>query len=314
MEYECRQPQKLEIESRVIDLLLDYRAATTVYTYPTVWRLRLLWSSRVWEPAQDVRLWDNAEGRAAGFALLWRRYRESPYVVLERVIHPTLATNALVDTMLTWAVQRAQAISTGQAAPLTLFTNRLPPVIHLDDPLEMHGFMPVAPNPEEYNVYLARALNTPLDEPSLPPGYTLRALQSVEELEAYAALSGFAAVNTEHRREMLASDEYCHLVIVDPNGDFAAYVECSFCRDEWARTGRRVGWIDYIETRPEQQRRGLGLAALLASLRRLREWGAGTAILITVNTNTPALKLYEAAGFTPITTPEMPAYTLNLGG
>jgi ribosomal protein S18 acetylase RimI-like enzyme len=312
MEYECRQPEKLEAESRVIDLLLDYRAATTVYAYPTVWRLRLLWSSRVWEPAQDVRLWEDATGRAIGFALLWRRRRESPYLALERAIHPSLMTDALADAMLAWAVGRAQAIADEQSASLTLFTNRLHPAIHLNDPLETYGFSPVAPDPEQYNVYMTRLLNTPFDEPSLPPDYTLRKLQSVEELEAYAALSSFAAVNTEHRRETLTSDEYCHLVVIDPSGNFVAYVECSFCRDEWTHTGQRIGWIDYIETRPEQQRRGLGLAALLAGLRQLREWGTETAMLITASTNTPALRLYETAGFAPIPTPETPGYILNV--
>jgi len=273
-----------------------------------VWRLRLLWSSRVWEPAQDVQIWEDDAGHAIGFALLWRRWRESPYLALERVIHPALATDALVDAMLAWVVQRAQAISAEQAAPLTLFANRLHPAIHLDDPLETHGFTPIPSNPEQYNVYLKRALDTPLDEPSLPLGYTLRALQSIEELEVYAALSSFTAVDAEHRRETLASDEYCHLVAVDPPGDFAAYVECSFCRDEWTRTGQRVGWIDYIETRPEQQRRGLGLAVLLAGLRQLREWGAETAMLITASTNTPALALYEASGFERLDMPEIPGY------
>jgi ribosomal protein S18 acetylase RimI-like enzyme len=301
-----------EDQPHVIDLLLDYRAATTVYAYPTAWRLRLLWSSRVWEPALDAQLWEDTNGRTIGFALLWRRYRESSYLTLERIIHPTLATNVLVDAMLAWAVQRAQTIATEQSAALTLFANRLHPAIHLDDPLEMYGFRPIVPNPEQVNVYLTHALDTPLDEPSLPSGYTLRTLQSVEELEAYAALSGFAAVNAEHRREMFASDGYCHLVATDPNGDFAAYSECSICRDEWERTGQRVGWIDYVETRPERQRRGLGRAVLLASLRRLREWGAETVILITVNTNTPALKLYEATGFTRMEVVETPGYQKNL--
>lgn len=312
MEHERRQPEELTIRSRVIDLLLDYRAATTVYAYPTVWRLRLLWSSRVWEPAQDVHLWEDDAGRATGFALLWRRYRESPYLALERVIHPTLATNALMDAMLDWAVERARAVSAEQAAPLTLYTNRLHAAIQLDDPLEMHGFSPVAPDPEQYNVYLKRALSTALDEPSLPSGHTLRTLRNIEELEAYAALSSFAVVNTEHRRETLASDECCHLVAVGPDGDFAAYVECSICRDEWTRTSQRVGWIDYIETRPEKQRQGLGLAVLLASLQQLCAWGADTAVLITTSTNTPALNLYKTAGFVQMEITEMPGYQMNL--
>jgi hypothetical protein len=106
----------LEDPPRVIDLLLDYRAATTVYTYPTVWRLRLLWSSRMWNPAEDARLWEDETGRVVGFALLWRRQRESPYLALEWVIHPTLATEALVDAMLAWAVARVQTITVEQAA------------------------------------------------------------------------------------------------------------------------------------------------------------------------------------------------------
>ncbi len=294
--------------ARVIDLLLDYRAATGVCLYPTVWRLRLLWSSRVWEPAQDARIWEDDDGRVSGFALLWRRRPDSPYLALERIVHPTQATAELVTMMLAWAVQRAQAIAAGQSAPLTLFANQLPSAAQRDPSLETYGFTAIAPNPEEHNVYLSHPMQAPLPEPALPPGYVLRPLAGESELEAYAAISGFAAVSAEHQRELLASDEYEHLVVVGPDGAFAAYCECSICRDEWARSGQRVGWIDYVETRPEQQRRGLGRAALLAGLRQVREWGAETAALITVNTNTPALKLYETVGFARMEISEVPGY------
>ncbi|MFQ5615754.1 MAG: GNAT family N-acetyltransferase [Anaerolineales bacterium] len=69
-----------------------------------------------------------------------------------------------------------------------------------------------------------------------------------------------------HQKELLESDEYCHLVVVNSNGEFAAYCECSICRAEWQITNQRMGWIDYVETRPEQKRQGLGRAALLAGL------------------------------------------------
>lgn len=299
--------------SRALDLLLDYRAATTVYAYPTVWRLRLLWSSRVWEPAQDVRLWADAAGRIIGFALLWRRRRESPYLALEWVLHPTLATDTLVDALLAWAVARAQAIAAEQSAPLTLYANALHLPLPFDAAFARHGFTPILPDPEQFNVYLTRPLQSPLPAPALPPGYSLRPLASVDELEAYAALSGFAAVDPEHRRELFASDEYAYRVVVGPDGEFAAYCEVSICREEWARSRRRVGWIDYVETRPEQQRRGLGRAVLLAGLRQLREWGAETALLITVNTNTPALGLYDATGFERMDVQEAPGYTLEFG-
>ncbi|HNT74882.1 MAG TPA: GNAT family N-acetyltransferase [Anaerolineae bacterium] len=298
----------LEDQARVIDLLLAYRAAATVYAYPTVWRLRLLWSSRVWEPVQDVRLWEDAAGRVIGFALLWRRRRESPYLALEWVIHPTLATEALVDAMLAWAVARVQTITVEQTASRTLYANALNLPLHFDAAFERHGFTPLPPDPEQFNVYLTRSLQTSLSEPALPPGYILRPLASVDELEAYAAMSGFAAVDPHHRRELFASDEYAYRVVVAPDGEFVAYCEVSICREEWARSGRRVGWIDYVETRPEQQRRGLGRAVLLAGLRQLQEWGAETAMLITVNTNAPALGLYDATGFVRMDVSEMPGY------
>ncbi len=298
----------LEDPPRVIDLLLDYRAATTVYTYPTVWRLRLLWSSRMWNPAEDARLWEDETGRVVGFALLWRRQRESPYLALEWVIHPTLATEALVDAMLAWAVARVQTITVEQAASRTLYANALNLPLHFDAAFERYGFKPLPADLEQYNVYLTRPLQMPLPEPALPSDYILRPLASVDELEAYAAISGFAAVDPHHRRELFASDEYAYRVIVAPDGEFAAYCEVSICREEWARSGRRVGWIDYVETRPEQQRRGLGRAVLLAGLRQLQEWGAEMALLITVSTNTPALALYDAAGFVRMDVPEMPGY------
>lgn len=41
----------------VADLLLAYRAATRIDVYPTIWRFRLLLTSRVWEPGYDTCVW-----------------------------------------------------------------------------------------------------------------------------------------------------------------------------------------------------------------------------------------------------------------
>jgi ribosomal protein S18 acetylase RimI-like enzyme len=60
----------------------------------------------------------------------------------------------------------------------------------------------------------------------------------------------------------------------------------------------RIGWIEYLGTREDQQRRGLGRAALLAGLGQLHAWGAQRAALITMPTNDPANALYAATGFT----------------
>ena len=157
-------------------------------------------------------------------------------------------------------------------------------------------------------MYLARSLQVDLPTPVLPPEYTIRPLRDMEELEAYQNLYSFAAVNPQHQRELLASGEYSHLVVVDLKGIFAAYCECSICRAEWPSGHERIGWIDYIGTRAEQQRQGLGKAILLAGLARLREWGADTAMLVTINTNTSAIHLYAKTGFERMVVSESPRY------
>jgi ribosomal protein S18 acetylase RimI-like enzyme len=149
-----------------------------------------------------------------------------------------------------------------------------------------------------HNVYFARSLQAALPESVLPEGYSARALRGEADIEPYQALYDFAPVTVEHRRELLSSDEYSHLVVVDPSGEFAAYCESSICRAEWQLSGQRIGWIDYIGTRPERQRQGLGRAALLAALHWLQAQGARTAMLATISTNVPATSLYTRAGFT----------------
>jgi ribosomal protein S18 acetylase RimI-like enzyme len=52
----------------------------------------------------------------------------------------------------------------------------------------------------------------------------------------------------------------------------------------------------------------LGRAILLASLNRLRAWGAYTAQLVTLSSNTPAVALYRSTGFTQLVIAEALVY------
>lgn len=177
-----------------------------------------------------------------------------------------------------------------------------------DDHLASHGFGPVTPDSEQYNVYFARSLHTAVPPSQLPDGYEIRPLQNPQDAAAYQALYGFAAVNPEHFQELLASEEYEHLVVVSPEGAFVAYCEYSICRAEWQQSGSKIGWIDYVGTSLEMRQMGLRKAILLACLSRLKAWGAESVRLVTVSTNTPAVRLYAGTGFTPIPVPEPARY------
>jgi ribosomal protein S18 acetylase RimI-like enzyme len=286
-------------QANLIDILLAYRMATGVQIYPTIWRTRLLLSSRVWDSAHDSRVWEDTSGQMLGFSMLWRRKREDTYLVLDRFVQPDLATDKLVEIMLAWGVQRVKLIAEEKKTAITLYAAQIAPTILPHDHFVSHGFSPVAPNPEQHNVYFARSLATAVPSSHLPNEYEIRPLQS-NEIQAFQTIYDFATVNPEHLQETLASDEYEHLVVINPEGALVAYCEFSICRAEWRRSGQKIGWIDYVGTIPEQQQKGLGKAVLLASLQRLQNWGAETVQLVTVNTNTPAIILYHATGFSPL--------------
>jgi ribosomal protein S18 acetylase RimI-like enzyme len=281
-------------QKRLIELWLAYRTASDVRMYPTIWRIRLLLTSRVWEPEKDSRVWQNASGQIIGFAMLWRRQPTSPYLVLDGFVHPLFATESLLSAMLQWGDQRAYDIVAEQKIPLTVYANGF---LHAGNLLDQFGFAPLPPNPDEHNVYFTRSLKNETLTFTIPSGYTLHRLQETDELESFQSLYGFAKVNPFHQKELLESEEYCHLVVVDPGGELVAYCECSICRAEWKITHQQIGWIDYIETRPEHQKQGLGRVATMAGLTQLQEWGADTAMLVTVNTNLPAVSLYNKTGF-----------------
>ena len=115
-------------------------------------------------------------------------------------------------------------------------------------------------------------------------------------------------VNPHHQQELIESDEYSHFVAENSTGELVAYCECSVCYAEWERTHQRVGWIDYVETRSAEQKKGLGQAILTSGLLHLQALGAETAMLITINSNSPAVGLYQKTGFSRVEVKEVFSY------
>jgi ribosomal protein S18 acetylase RimI-like enzyme len=291
-----------------MDFWLEYRAVSDVRMYPTLWRIRLLLTSRVWEQEKDAQLWENDSGQIVGFAMLWRRQPTSSYIVLEGFAHPNFAGDELLSAILTWGDLRADDIAKEQKIALAVYANGFSQYNFSDSLMKQCGYAILPPNSDEHNVYFAKSLQSEIPLPAIPSGYKIRRLQGAGDLESYQALYGFSKVNPLHQEELVESNEYCHLIAINPDGEFAAYCECSVCYAEWERTSQRIGWIDYVETKPEQQKKGLGRAILTAGLLQLQELGADTAMLITVNTNIPAVNLYDKTGFESVEIKEYPSY------
>ena len=295
-------------QQRLMDFWLDYRAASDVRAYPTIWRIRLLLSSRVWNQEKDTQIWENELGQIIGFAMLWSRQPASSYIVLDTFVHPKFASNGLLSEILNWGHLRVNEIAKEQETALTVYVTGFSRYDFSASLMKRHGYTLLSPNPDEYNVYFAKSLQNRISLSTVPPGYKIRKLQRTDNLESYQALYGFSKVNPLHQQELIESDEYSHLVVVNPDGEFVAYCECSVCYAEWHRTNQRIGWIDYVETKPEQQKKGLGQAILTAGLLHLQELGADIAMLVTINTNIPAVNLYNKTGFESVEVQEYPSY------
>jgi mycothiol synthase len=295
-------------QQRLIDFWLDYRAASDVRMYPTIWRIRLLLTSRVWKQEKDTQIWENELGQIIGFAMLWSRQPISSYIVLDNFVHPKFATDELFSAILKWGDLRANDITKGQEAALTVYVTGFSRYDFSARLLKQYGYTLLPPNPDGHNIYFAKPLQNRISLPPVPLGYKIRKLQGTDDLESYQALYGFSKVNPLHQIELIESKEYCHLAMVNPEGEFVAYCECSVCYAEWERTNQRIGWIDYVETKPEQQKKGLGRAILAAGLLELQKLGADTAMLVTINTNVPAVNLYDKTGFESVELIEYPSY------
>ena len=304
-------PYHPKAHTELEELWLAHRLASSIKVYPTIWRSRLLLSSRVWEPEHDTRIWLSAEGQISAFAMLWRRSQTSPFLVLDHCIHPEEVTEALFLAILQWGVQRARLIAKQQKTSLTLFARELGSVEsnHL---FENRGFKLHLTDDQDKNLYFVHSLKAEIIPQKLPTSFSIQQLQSSEDLETYKALYNFAEVDPHHLEEQLASEEYSHFVIANPEGKYIAYSETSISRAEWDLSGQCIGWIDYIGTRPKDRRQGFGQALLRHSLQKLQKQGAEEARLVTISSNLPAVNFYSKAGFRQEPVQEPASYQIKI--
>jgi ribosomal protein S18 acetylase RimI-like enzyme len=136
-------------------------------------------------------------------------------------------------------------------------------------------------------------LDGPFDAPRA--GGRLRALRTQADVDAAAAID-LAAFGPAWCFDAPAIDEAQHATpahrsrfSLDRDGRPAGY----------AITGRaaRNGFLQRLAVAPDAQRAGHGAVLVADALRWLRRWRAQTVLVNTEETNEPALRLYERAGF-----------------
>jgi mycothiol synthase len=155
---------------------------------------------------------------------------------------------------------------------------------------------------------MRRSLREPLDPPVLPAGRTLRTFVPGQDEDDWLSLNGRAFAKhpeqggwTRHDLELREQEPW-----FDPAGLFIAERDGRMAGFHWTKVHRPdLGEVYVVGVDPAEQGSGLGRALTLAGLRHLRDLGVAEAMLYVDEDNVPAIRMYEALGFTRATVDAM---------
>jgi mycothiol synthase len=155
---------------------------------------------------------------------------------------------------------------------------------------------------------MRRSLAEPLDQPVLAAGLTLRTFAPGQDEAGWLSLNGRAFAKhpeqggwTRHDLELREREPW-----FDPAGFFIAERDGRMAGFHWTKVpDPGVGEVYVVGVDPDEQGSGLGRALTLAGLQHLRDLGVAQAMLYVDEDNVPAIRMYEALGFTRATVDAM---------
>jgi mycothiol synthase len=159
---------------------------------------------------------------------------------------------------------------------------------------------------------MRRSLQSPLDEPQVAAGVTIRTFQAGRDEDAWIDLNARAFAHHPEQGSWTRQD----LDVrerepwFDPDGFFLAERGSKLVGFHWtkvhssgsgdAEPGEHepIGEVYVVGVAPSEQGTGLGRALTLIGLHYLRGRGLPAVMLYVDESNTPAIRLYESLGFT----------------
>ena len=155
---------------------------------------------------------------------------------------------------------------------------------------------------------MRRPLREPLAQPVLPAGRTLRTFVPGQDEDDWLSLNGRAFAKhpeqggwTRHDLELREREPW-----FDPGGFFIAERDGQMAGFHWTKVhDPTLGEVYVVGVDPAEQGSGLGRALTLAGLGHLRDRGVAEAMLYVDEDNVPAIRMYEALGFTRATVDAM---------
>lgn len=250
-----------------------------------------LYQNTVFDPARHSRLWEDQAGELVALAL-----HERPDGVMFQVRPDWRGRDILEPEILAWGATHVDATSPAYDGHLWA---RIPDT----DPDTIASLTRLGFHRDDwFAVNMRHPLTETVTLPTLPPGFTVRAVGEETEWEARVNLhrdvwhpSRVTLDAYQRLRGVPGYDPELDLVVVAPEGEMVAYCIC------WWDEVNRTGEFEPVGTREKWRGRGLGKIVIAEGLRRLQARGAHTAYVTTPGSNTAAQRLYESAGFTTYT-------------
>jgi mycothiol synthase len=280
-------------------------------SFTSVDELRADFNAPSFQPARDLRLWEDAGGQLIGFAMLWiPEFNEIPAGNLWFNLHPEVRDRGVEQEMIGWAETVMRRIGQERGVSTRLHTAVRETLTHRIAFLEREGFQPI-----RYFFRMERSLQDPIPAPGLPEGFTLYSMNDEQDIHAWVDMFNQSFIDHWNHHEMTL-EEYFHgirhgpnyqpeldLVAIAPDGTFAAFCYSEIDPIYNAHVGKQIGGVHLLGSRRGFRRIGLGRAMLLTGLHRLQTAGMEIARL-GVDTKNPsgANHLYESVGFKQVLT------------
>jgi mycothiol synthase len=297
----------------VVELISAANANARFDWFPSVAGLTVDWApSPSFDPTRDAIVAER-DGRFVGVARTSWRERESAAVHRVEVwVHPDAQRQGIGRALLAWGEGRARAVAGDASAHLAELPRRFSGVTDQANAAGVAFAAVSGYTPFRFHSEMRRDLAEPIPGAALPAGLEVRAVKPehhraiwLADAEAFRDHWDASVVHEEDFVRFFAHPDIdTSLWHVAWDGDeIAGMVINGINRDENARIGLDIGWLDDVSTRRPWRGRGVASALIARSLATLRERGMKVAAL-SVDTENPtgALGVYERFGFRTIRT------------